>query len=163
MGAGPYHSQSNFEHKGMYRSIVGEVPNGYYELEIGKAITVEEGDQISIITYGMGVHWATALAQEMNLAADIIDLVSLAPIDYDTIDSSVKKTNRVLILHEDTMFGGIGGDISAYISEHLFEHLDAPVKRVASLDTPIPFDKGLEQIFLPKDRFRVAVDELLRY
>lgn len=152
-----------FEHKGMYRSITEDVPDGYYELEIGKARTVAEGDEVTIITYGMGVHWSTALTEKINLSADIIDLVSLAPIDYAAIDVSVKKTNRVIILHEDTLFGGIGGDISAYISEHLFEHLDAPVKRVASLDTPIPFDKGLEQIFLPKDRLRVAIEELLRY
>ena len=152
-----------FEHKGLYRSLKEEVPNDYYTLELGKASLIKEGNDITIVTYGMGVHWATALAEEMNISADIIDLVSLAPIDYAAIDKSVKKTNRVIILHEDTMFGGVGGDISAYISEHLFEHLDAPVKRVASLDTPVPFDKGLEQIFLPKNRFRVAVGELLDY
>lgn len=152
-----------FEHKGLYRGISEEVPDGYYELEIGKARVVESGDAVSIITYGMGVHWATELAQELNISADIIDLVSLAPIDYEAIDKSVSKTNRALILHEDTMFGGIGGDISAYISEHLFEHLDAPVTRVASLDTPIPFDKGLEQIFLPKTRLKEKLEQLLAY
>lgn len=152
-----------FEHKGMYRSIIGEVPDGYYECEIGKARIVAEGNDLTIITYGMGVHWATAIAAERNLSIDIIDLVSLAPIDYKAIDISVQKTNRVLILHEDTMFGGIGGDISAYISEHLFEHLDAPVKRVAALDTPVPFDKGLEQIFLPTSRLASAIDDILTY
>lgn len=152
-----------FEHKGMYRSIIGEVPDGYYECEIGKARTVAEGNDLTIITYGMGVHWATAIAAERNLSIDIIDLVSLAPIDYEAIDGSVQKTNRVLILHEDTMFGGIGGDISAYISEYLFEYLDAPVKRVAALDTPVPFDKGLEQIFLPTGRLASAIDDILRY
>jgi len=152
-----------FEHKGMYRNITGAVPEGYYELELGKARTVEEGSDISIITYGMGVHWATAMAQEMNVSADIIDLVSLAPIDYEAIDTTVKKTNKVIILHEDTMFGGIGGDISAYISENLFEYLDGPIKRVASLDTPVPFDKGLEAIFMPQERLKTAVEDVLAY
>lgn len=152
-----------FEHKGLYRNITGPVPEGSYEVEIGKAKQVSEGDSLSIITYGMGVHWALRLKEEENLDLDIIDLVSLSPIDYDTIDASVKKTNRVVILHEDTMFGGIGGDISAHISENLFEHLDAPVCRVASLDTPVPFDKGLEGVFLPVERLKEKVLGLLKY
>jgi len=152
-----------FEHKGLYRNIVGEVPNGAYEVEIGKAKRISEGDSLSIITYGMGVHWAKKYKEESNSDLDIIDLVSLCPIDYEAIEESVKKTNRVIVLHEDTMFGGIAGDISAYISEHLFEHLDAPVCRVASLDTPVPFDKGLEKMFLPVDRLREKVEMILAY
>ncbi len=152
-----------FEHKGMYRNISGDVPDGYYELEIGKARMVTEGSDITIITYGMGVHWADQIVEEMNVSADIVDLVSLAPIDYDTIAESISKTSRVIILHEDTMFGGIGGDISAYISENLFEYLDAPVVRVASLDTPVPFDKGLEKIFLPVERLKEKINYLLKY
>jgi 2-oxoisovalerate dehydrogenase E1 component len=152
-----------FEHKGLYRNAIGEVPDGSYEVEIGKAKRISEGDQLSIITYGMGVHWALKYKETSNHDIDIIDLVSLCPIDYNAIDESVKKTNRVLILHEDTMFGGIAGDISAYISEHLFEYLDAPVCRVASLDTPVPFEKGLEQIFLPVDRLKEKVRLLLAY
>jgi 2-oxoisovalerate dehydrogenase E1 component len=152
-----------FEHKGLYRLEIGEVPNGSYEVEIGKAKLISEGDSLSIITYGLGVHWAKKYKEESNIDIDIIDLVSLCPIDYKTIEESVKKTNRVIILHEDTMFGGIAGDISAYISEHLFEHLDAPVCRVASLDIPVPFDKGLEKIFLPIDRLKEKVETLLAY
>jgi len=152
-----------FEHKGLYRNITGEVPDGSYEVEIGKAKLVSEGKSLSIITYGMGVHWAMKYKEESNADIEVIDLVSLNPIDYDAIDESVIKTNRVIILHEDTMFGGIAGDISAYISEHLFEYLDAPVCRVASLDTPIPFDKGLEQIFLPVQRLKEKVTDILAY
>ncbi|MDF1699347.1 MAG: dehydrogenase E1 component subunit alpha/beta [Saprospiraceae bacterium] len=152
-----------FEHKGLYRNIVGEVPNDSYEVEIGKAKKVNEGEDLTIITYGMGVHWAKKYQEESQTSIDIIDLVSLSPIDYKTIEESVKKTNRVIVLHEDTLFGGIAGDISAYISEHLFEHLDAPVCRVASLDTPVPFDKGLEQIFLPIQRLKEKIDFILAY
>ncbi len=152
-----------FEHKGLYRNATGEVPDGSYEVEIGKAKSVSDGESLSIITYGMGVHWAKNYKEESRLDLDIIDLVSLSPIDYNAIDKSVKKTNRVIILHEDTMFGGIAGDLSAYISEYLFEYLDAPVCRVASLDTPVPFDKGLEQIFLPINRLKEKVIEILAY
>ncbi|MEM9544377.1 MAG: dehydrogenase E1 component subunit alpha/beta [Bacteroidota bacterium] len=152
-----------FEHKGLYRNVSGEVPDGSYEVEIGKAKTVSEGTDLSIITYGMGVHWAMKHKEETNLDIEIIDLRSLCPIDYDAIDASVKKTNRVIILHEDTMFGGIAGDISAYISENLFEYLDAPVCRVASLNTPVPFDKGLEAQFLPVERLKEKVGEILAY
>lgn len=152
-----------FEHKGLYRNVIGAVPNGSYEIEIGKAKQISEGDSLSIITYGMGVHWAKNYQEASGLDIDIIDLVSLCPIDYQSIEESVKKTNRVIILHEDTMFGGVAGDISAYIAEHLFEHLDAPVYRVASLDTPVPFDKGLEKMFLPVERLREKVEMILEY
>jgi len=152
-----------FEHKGLYRSLTDEIPQGYYTVEIGKANVVQSGNQLSIITYGMGVHWAIEATKELNISAEILDLRTLLPLDYDAIDAVVKKTNRVLILHEDTLIGGIGGEISAYISEFLFEHLDAPVKRIASLDTPIPFAKSLEKNFLPTNRLKPAIIDLLNY
>ena len=152
-----------FEHKALYRSLTSEVPEDYYTLPIGKARTVKEGEELSIITYGMGVHWATDICEEMNVDAEILDLRSLAPLDYEAIEVAVKKTNKVIILHEDSLTGGIGGELSAYISEHLFEHLDGPVLRAASLDTPIPFAVPLEQQYLPKDRLKVQIEKLLNY
>jgi len=152
-----------FEHKALYRSLSETVTEDFYTTPIGKAKVVKEGNQASIITYGLGVHWAKGLAKEEQLDVEIIDLRSLQPIDYKTIASSIQKTHRALILHEDTLFGGIGGEISAYISEHLFEHLDAPVMRVASLDTPIPFAKSLENIFLAEHRLRDSLMKLLTY
>ncbi|MCB0635182.1 MAG: dehydrogenase E1 component subunit alpha/beta [Lewinella sp.] len=152
-----------FEHKGLYRSLSAEVPQGYYTTEIGKAALARTGSQVSIITYGMGVHWATEAAESLGIDADILDLRTLLPLDYEAIDATVRKTNRALILHEDTLTGGIGGEIAAYISEHLFEHLDAPVIRVAGLDTPVPFARPLEQQFLPKERLAAKLRELLTY
>ena len=152
-----------FEHKALYRSISEEIPDDYYTLEIGKAKLVEEGSHVSIITYGMGVHWAKAATQELNIDADIVDLCTLYPMDFETISASVIKTNKVIILHEDIMFGGIGGEIAAYISENLFEHLDGPVVRSASLDTPVPFSKVLEKNYLPVERFRKQLQDLLAY
>jgi 2-oxoisovalerate dehydrogenase E1 component len=111
----------------------------------------------------MGVRWAEAVADEMGLNADIVDLRSLVPLDYEAITDSVKKTSRVLILHEDTLFGGIGGEIAAWISEHLFEHLDAPVMRAASLDTPVPFAIPLEQNFFPVERMKEQLGRLMGY
>lgn len=152
-----------FEHKALYRSISGDVPNDYYTVEIGKAKLVREGSDVSIITYGYGVHWATKVVEEMGISADILDLRTLLPIDYQAIEMTVKKTNKAIILHEDTLFGGLGGEIAAYISEHLFEHLDGPVLRAASLDTPIPFSTILEKQFLPVERFRQQLEKLLSY
>jgi len=152
-----------FEHKGMYRSLSAEIPDSYYTIEIGKAALAKTGNTLSIITYGMGVHWAIKAAEEMNMDIDILDLRSLNPIDYEAIETSVKKTNKVLILHEDTLYGGIGGEIAAYISEHLFEHLDGPVLRAASLDTPIPFAKELEKDFLPLERLKEQMARLAGY
>ncbi len=152
-----------FEHKALYRSISSEVPDEPYTIEFGKARWVTEGEDLSIITYGMGVHWAEKICAEMNIQADIIDLRTLLPLDYDAIEQSVKKTNKVLILHEDTLLGGIGGELSAHISEHLFEHLDAPVMRVASLDTPFPFAKALEEQFLPIERLKEQLKKLMSY
>lgn len=152
-----------FEHKGLYRRISGAVPKGYYTLPIGKAALAREGCEVAVITYGMGVHWAVEAVEEMSLDAEILDLRSLQPLDYEAIEHSVKKCNRVLILHEDTLFGGIGGELAAWIGEHLFEHLDAPILRVASLDTPVPFATALEKDFLPQERLREQLDYLLRY
>lgn len=153
-----------FEHKLLYRSVKGMVPDAYYQVEIGKAKRVREGAQCSIITYGMGVHWAQEILDSMpEIQADVLDLRTLLPWDKEAVEETVRKTNRVLILHEDTLTGGIGGEISAWISEHLFEHLDAPIIRVASLDTPIPFAPSLENNFLPKGRLRAAIEKLVGY
>jgi 2-oxoisovalerate dehydrogenase E1 component len=152
-----------FEHKSLYRSVSGPVPEEYYHIEIGKAQTIQEGRQLSIITYGLGVHWAQQIASSMHLDANIIDLRTLLPLDYEAIALAVKQTNRVLILHEDTLFGGIGGEIAAWIAEHLFEHLDAPIARAASLDTPVPFALNLEQNFFPIHRLRDTINRLLLY
>ena len=153
-----------FEHKVMYRSISGNVPEEYYEVPIGKAKLVEEGEDISIITYGMGVHWALQYAQKhTEISLDILDLRTLLPLDYDAIKASVKRTGKVLILHEDTLMGGLGGEISAWITEHCFECLDAPVIRCASLDTPIPFNTLLEKNFLANKRLGESLDKLMGY
>ena len=152
-----------FEHKALYRSVKGEVPSAYYQLEIGKAAVVSSGDSASVITYGAGVHWATELKERLSLDLEIIDLRTLLPLDSATVFTSVKKTGKALILHEDSLFGGIGGEIAALINEHCFEYLDAPVKRVGSLDTPVPFSAILEEQFLPIKRFEIAIQELLAY
>ena len=153
-----------FEHKALYRSIKDQIPDDYYTIEVGKANLVTTGSDLSIITYGMGVHWAKEILETMpNVSADVLDLRTLLPWDKEAVMETVKKTNRVLILHEDTLTGGIGGEIAAWISEHAFEYLDAPVKRVASLDTAIPFASTLENNFLPKGRIKSAIEELLRY
>jgi 2-oxoisovalerate dehydrogenase E1 component len=153
-----------FEHKLLYRSIKDTIPDDYYTVEIGKAKRLLEGTDVSIITYGMGVHWTREIAAELGgVSIDLIDLRTLLPWDKDMVVESVKKTNRVLILHEDTLTGGIGAEISAWINEHCFSSLDAPVKRVASLDTAIPFAPTLEQNFLPKVRLKNAIEELLKF
>jgi 2-oxoisovalerate dehydrogenase E1 component len=153
-----------FEHKGLYRSIADEVPSEYYEVEIGKANVIEEGDEISIITYGSGVHWAIDYAKmNQHISFDILDLRTLLPLDYEAIRASVSRTGKVLILHEDTLTGGIGGEIAAWIGEHCFDHLDAPVMRCASLDTPIPFNASLENNFLAKARLHQYIEALLEY
>ena len=152
-----------FEHKALYRAVSEEVPVEPYRIPIGKANLVREGNEVSIITYGMGVHWAKKAVEEMGIDADILDLRSLVPLDYEAIETTVRKTSRVILLHEDTLFLGIGGEISAWINEHLFEHLDAPVMRSASLDTPVPFAIPLEQQFLPSQRFRQQLNNLLAY
>lgn len=152
-----------FEHKTLYRSLSEDIPDDYYTLPIGKARIVQEGQACTIITYGMGVQWAQEAVKETSIAAEIIDLRTLLPLDYECIEESVRKTNKAIILHEDTLTGGIGGDIAAYIAEHLFEHLDGPVIRVGSLDTPVPFAKNLERQFLPVERFKEALIRLSKY
>jgi 2-oxoisovalerate dehydrogenase E1 component len=152
-----------FEHKGLYRSVTGPLPTEYYTLPIGKAAVLKEGNSATLITYGMGVIWAREVVQELNEAIEIIDLRTLWPLDEETLLNSVKKTGKVMILHEDTLTGGIGGEISALISEKAFEYLDAPVLRVGGLDSPIPFSPILEKQFMPKSRLREKLDYLLRY
>jgi 2-oxoisovalerate dehydrogenase E1 component len=153
-----------FEHKALYRSAHGQVPSSYYEVEIGKARLVEEGDDISIITYGAGVQWATEYALEnQHVSFDILDLRTLLPLDYNAISSSVARTGKVIVLHEDTLTGGLGGEIAAWIGEHCFNLLDAPVLRCASLDTPVPFSVELENNFMAKSRLADYVDRLLEY
>lgn len=153
-----------FEHKYLYRSLKEEVPDEYYTVEIGKARTVREGNDLTIITYGLGVHWATELLDSMpEVSAEILDLRTLLPLDKNAILDAAKKTGKVIVLHEDCMTGGIGGEISALIAEWCFEFLDAPVRRIASLDTAVPFAVPLEAQFLPKERLKKAVEELLNY
>ena len=153
-----------FEHKALYRSISGEVPEEYYEVEIGKARLAKEGDDITVITYGAGVHWANEYqAQHPETSLHILDLRTLLPLDYAAIKEAVAKTGKVLLLHEDTLVGGIGGEISAWISEHCFELLDAPVMRCASLDTPVPFNIELEKNFLAKIRLGQYIEKLKHY
>jgi 2-oxoisovalerate dehydrogenase E1 component len=153
-----------FEHKALYRGISGIVPDDYYTIEIGKAKTVQQGDDITVITYGAGVHWALEYAaSHQDISMHIVDLRTLLPLDYDAIRSAVQQTGKVLILHEDTLTGGIGGEISAWITENCFEFLDGPIIRCASLDTPVPFAIELEKNFLAKSRLDEAVQKLINY
>jgi len=153
-----------FEHKALYRSIRQEVPTDYFTIPLGKAALLKEGTDVTIITYGAGVHWAlNILEEEKNIKADLIDLRTLMPLDTEAIYTSVKKTGRVIILQEDSMFGGIASDISALISENCFESLDAPIKRVASMETPIPFAAQLEAQYLSKNKFKATLLELIAY
>lgn len=153
-----------FEHKALYRSISGQVPNNYYEIEIGKANIVQEGDDVTIITYGAGVHWALDYAKNNpETSIYILDLRTLLPLDYDAIEEGVAATGKVLLLHEDTLIGGLGGEIAAWIAEHCFSYLDAPVMRCASLDTPIPFNVELEKNFMAYSRLGECVNKLMKY
>ena len=144
-----------FEHKHLYRmpELEEQVPDKYYTLPIGKARTVREGSELSIITYGAGVHWAMAAVQETGIDAEIVDLRTLMPWDKEAVEVSVKKTGKAIVLHEDTLTGGIGAEIAAWIGQECFTTLDAPVMRCGSLDTPVPLANHLENQFLPKDRF----------
>ncbi|MBP6287851.1 MAG: alpha-ketoacid dehydrogenase subunit beta, partial [Ferruginibacter sp.] len=153
-----------FEHKALYRSVSGPVPDEYYEVEIGKARLVQSGDDISIITYGSGVHWAMDYAKNHeDISFHILDLRTLLPLDHDAIKEAVAATGKVLLLHEDTLTGGIGGEIAAWIAENCFSQLDAPVMRCASLDTPIPFNLELEKNFMAYSRLDAFVEKLLNY
>ena len=153
-----------FEHKGLYRSVEEDILDEYYTIPFGKARLVKEGTQVTIVTYGLGVHWAIELLNSNpEISADLIDLRTLAPLDVDAIYTSVKKTGRAFILHEDTLTGGIGGELSALITEHCFSYLDAPVMREGSLDTPVPMNADLEINFLPKERFKEKLIKLINY
>lgn len=153
-----------FEHKALYRSVSEDIPDEYYTIPFGKARLVKEGNAVTIVTYGLGVHWALELLNaHPEISADLIDLRTLAPLDTEAIYTSVKKTGRAFILHEDTLTGGIGGELSALITEHCFEYLDAPVMREGSLDTPVPMNADLEINFLPKERFKEKLMKLISY
>jgi len=153
-----------FEHKALYRSLTGPVAEEYYELEIGKAACVKEGTELSIITYGMGVHWALDYCeQNPNESIEIIDLRTLSPLDTATVYESVRKTNKALVLHEDNLTGGIGAELSALIQENCFKDLDAPVARLGSLDTPVPFSAKLEEAYLANHALASAIKETLAY
>jgi 2-oxoisovalerate dehydrogenase E1 component len=153
-----------FEHKALYRSISGQVPSAFYEIEIGKARHVRAGEDISVITYGTGVHWALEYAQKHEeVSLDILDLRTLLPLDYPAIKRAVERTGKVLVLHEDNLTGGIGGEIAAWIAEHCFDKLDAPIKRCASLDTPIPFNIDLEKNYMAYSRLGETIEVLMEY
>ena len=153
-----------FEHKGLYRSMYQEVPVNYYTLPFGEASLLRVGSTITIVTYGAGVHWALeTLDNNIEIKADLLDLRTLQPLDINAIYESVKKTGKLIILHEDSLFGGIASDISALVMENCFEYLDGPIRRVGSLETPIPFDSKLEQQYLAKSRFESALLELIAY
>ena len=153
-----------FEHKHLYRSISAQVPSEYYETEIGKAKKIRTGTDVSIITYGMGVIWANDFAENNpGISIDILDLRSLMPLDYKAIKESVHNTGKVLVLHEDTLTGGFGGEIAAWIGQHCFEYLDAPVMRCASLDTPVPFNTSLEKHFLADHQLPAMLEKLISY
>lgn len=153
-----------FEHKGLYRSITENIPDDYYTIPFGQAKLLREGNDVTIVSYGLGVHWALeTLNENENIKADLIDLRTLAPLDTETIFASVKKTGRVIVLHEDTLTGGIGGEIASLITENCFEYLDAPVMREGSLDTPVPMNADLEINFLPKERFKHKLKTLVNY
>ncbi|GAB4241037.1 MAG: dehydrogenase E1 component subunit alpha/beta [Ekhidna sp.] len=152
-----------FEHKALYRSLTEDVPDAYYTTEVGKAAVCKEGTDATIVTYGMGVHWALQAANQSEGSIEVIDLRTLLPWDKETVANSIKKTGRALVLHEDCLTGGIGGEIAAWVSEHCFEQLDAPVLREGSLDTPVPFATDLEKNFLPNERLEETLKHLLSY
>ena len=153
-----------FEHKALYRSLRQEVPNDYYNIPIGKASVLRYGDSISVISYGAAIHYAMkVLDNNPDVDVDLIDLRTLYPLDKQSIINSVNKTGKAIILQEDSLFGGLASEISSIIMENCFESLDAPVKRVASLETPIPFESSLENQYLPYDRFEKELIELFNY
>jgi 2-oxoisovalerate dehydrogenase E1 component len=152
-----------FEHKALYRSQKDSVPEERYGLPIGKARRVKDGEEAVIVTYGLGVRWAEEVVESLKLDVEILDLRSLLPWDKDAVRESVERTGKALVLHEASMTGGIGAEIAAWIGQHCFEHLDAPVKRVAGLDTPVPFHQNLEEIYMPKARLRKGIIDLLAY
>ena len=153
-----------FEHKALYRSIRGNVDDQYYETPIGQAKSIKEGKDLSIITYGAGVHWAIECADDQpDTDIDILDLRSLQPLDHEAIQASVKRTGKVIVLQEDTPYGGIGAEVASFIAENCFEYLDAPVRRVNSLETPVPFASALEDQYLPIHRLNETLEDLSKY
>ena len=152
-----------FEHKALYRSITQDVPDNYYTIELGIGNIIKEGEDLTIVTYGMGVHWASEISNEIEYSIEILDLRTLIPLDKEIIFKSVKKTGKAIVLHEDCMTSGFGADISSLISEYCFEHLDAPVLRCSSLDTPVPFSNNLEINFLAKSRLKQKIIQLINY
>ena len=153
-----------FEHKALYRSLKADVPIDYYTSEIGKAKRVNSGTKLSIITYGLGVHWALELVDDFDKNTfDVLDLRTLKPLDYEAILNTVKRTGKALVLQEDSAYGGVAAEISSWIAEHAFEYLDAPVMRVSSLDTPIPFAGNLEDKYLAKHKLKDSVEKLMEY
>ncbi|MGY0408236.1 MAG: alpha-ketoacid dehydrogenase subunit alpha/beta, partial [Polaribacter sp.] len=152
-----------FEHKSLYRSVYQNVPKNYYITEFGKAAVLKEGKKVTIISYGAGIHWVLETLENKDISAEVIDLRTLQPLDVETIYLSVKKTGKAIIVQEDSLFGGIASDVSALITENCFEFLDAPVKRVASIETPIPFEPSLEKQYLGKDKLATALESLLNY
>jgi 2-oxoisovalerate dehydrogenase E1 component len=153
-----------FEHKALYRSISEDVPDDYFTIPFGKAKLLKDGNDLTIVTYGLGVHWALeALHENKEIQADLLDLRTLAPLDIEAIYTSVKKTGKVIVMHEDTLTGGIAGEIASLISENCFDYLDAPVMREGSLDTPVPMNADLEHNFLPKERFKEKLLKLWKY
>ena len=152
-----------FEHKGLYRSIREDVHTQEYTIDIGKAKTLLKGEDITFISYGLGVHWCQEVINDLEINATLIDLRTLVPLDKDCIKKGVKATGKVIIVHEDTEQGGIGGEIAAWIGEHCFTYLDAPVMRVCSLDTPIPFNENLEHNFMAKSRLKDKVTQLINW
>ncbi|TNJ41687.1 dehydrogenase E1 component subunit alpha/beta [Tamlana fucoidanivorans] len=153
-----------FEHKGLYRTVSQDVPEDYYTIPFGKAMLLRQGNDVTVVSYGAAVHWAVEVLDDLqNISVDLIDLRTLQPLDTQTVFNSAKKTGKVIIFQEDSLFGGVASDISALIMEHCFEYLDAPVKRVASLDTPIPFSNPLEENYLPKKRFKKILIDVLNY
>lgn len=153
-----------FEHKALYRSVYGAVPADYYTIPFGKAARLREGDSMSLITFGAGVHWALEALDQLEMTdVEVLDLRTLCPLDWESVFASVRKTGKVLLLQEDSLFGGVCADIAAQIAEHCFESLDAPVRRVASLETPVPFARNLEAGYLPQKRLREALQQLRRY
>ncbi|AZQ44375.1 alpha-ketoacid dehydrogenase subunit alpha/beta [Nonlabens ponticola] len=152
-----------FEHKALYRSVYGDVPQGSYKIELGKAKIINKGEALTVITYGACVHWVLEIIDKMHYDIDLVDLRCLQPLDYEAIETSVLKTGKVIVLCEDNLTGSVASDIAAWIGEHCFESLDAPVMRLGSIDTPIPFEKGLENQYLPKQKLEIAVKKLLEY
>lgn len=157
-----------FEHKYLYRRIKGEVPDDDYIVPIGKADIKRSGKDMTVIGYSSAVHWALEAAEvidkEDGVSVEVLDLRSVLPYDKETILESVKKTNKVIVAHEATLTGGIGGDISAFISEHAFEHLDGPIRRLASIDAPTPYSPPLEAYFMPnKEKMLKLMREVAAY